>query len=74
MTTMKLGINTLLLSSPLSLGGVVTPQQLCVQLVRFSMNQTWTVVGVGNSPRVPPFGIPGEEDKVGSCEQFDFNP
>lgn len=38
------------------------------------MNQTWTVVGVGNSPRVPPFGIPGEEDKVGSCERFDFNP
>nr|YP_009924515.1 ORF43m [Styrax faberi]YP_009924602.1 ORF43m [Styrax dasyanthus]QNH68271.1 ORF43m [Styrax faberi]QNH68371.1 ORF43m [Styrax dasyanthus] len=42
------------------------------------MDRTWTVVGVGGSPRVPSFGIPGEEDQVGPCEQLDalspFNP
>jgi hypothetical protein len=36
------------------------------------------LVGVGGSLRVPSFGIPGEEDQVGPCEQFDalsfFNP
>ncbi|KAI5322515.1 hypothetical protein L3X38_031587 [Prunus dulcis] len=40
--------------------------------------RTWTVVGVGGSPRVPSSGIPGEEDQVGPCEQLDalspFNP
>ncbi|GJZ71256.1 photosystem II CP47 reaction center protein-like protein, partial [Tanacetum coccineum] len=48
------------------------------QLVRSSMDRTWTVVGVGGSPRVPLLGIPGEEDQVGPCEQLDalspFNP
>ncbi|KAJ7941815.1 ATP synthase subunit beta, chloroplastic-like [Quillaja saponaria] len=48
------------------------------QLVRSSMDRTWTVVGVGGSPRVPSSGIPGEEDQVGPCEQLDalspFNP
>jgi len=47
-------------------------------LVRSSMDRTWTIVGVGGSPRVPPSGIPGEEDQVGPCEQLDalspFNP
>ncbi|KAK9266253.1 hypothetical protein L1049_000041 [Liquidambar formosana] len=42
------------------------------------MDRTWTVVGVGGSPRVPSSGIPGEEDQVGPCEQLDalspFNP
>ncbi|KAK1405925.1 hypothetical protein QVD17_42374 [Tagetes erecta] len=42
------------------------------------MDRTWTVVGVGGSPRVPLSGIPGEEDQVGPCEQLDalspFNP
>ncbi|GJZ18570.1 hypothetical protein Tco_0554693 [Tanacetum coccineum] len=42
------------------------------------MDRTWTVVGVGGSPRVPLLGIPGEEDQVGPCEQLDalspFNP
>lgn len=33
------------------------------QLVRSSMDRTWTVVGAGGSLRVP--GIPGEEDRVG---------
>ncbi|KAD4981693.1 hypothetical protein E3N88_18364 [Mikania micrantha] len=45
---------------------------------RSSMDRTWTVVGVGGSPRVPLSGIPGEEDQVGPCEQLDalspFNP
>ncbi|KAJ7942125.1 ATP synthase subunit beta, chloroplastic [Quillaja saponaria] len=48
------------------------------RLVRSSMDRTWTVVGVGVSPRVPSSGIPGEEDQVGPCEQLDalspFNP
>ncbi|CAH1417793.1 unnamed protein product [Lactuca virosa] len=35
------------------------------------MDRTWTVVGVGGSPRVPLSGIPGEEDQVGPCEQLD---
>nr|GLL16987.1 hypothetical protein CQW23_34938 [Ipomoea trifida]GLL16991.1 hypothetical protein CQW23_34938 [Ipomoea trifida]GLL25348.1 hypothetical protein CQW23_34938 [Ipomoea trifida]GLL25350.1 hypothetical protein CQW23_34938 [Ipomoea trifida]GLL25353.1 hypothetical protein CQW23_34938 [Ipomoea trifida] len=43
-----------------------------------SMDRTWTVVGVGGSPRVPPSEISGEEDQVGPCEQLDalspFNP
>ncbi|KAJ6370296.1 hypothetical protein OIU76_028549 [Salix suchowensis] len=43
-----------------------------------SMDRTWTIVGVGGSPRVPSSGIPGEEDQVGPCEQLDalssFNP
>ena len=47
-------------------------------MVRSSMDRTWTVVGVGGSPRVPLLGIPGEEDQVGPCEQLDalspFNP
>lgn len=47
-------------------------------MVRSSMDRTWTVVGVGGSPRVPSSGIPGEEDQVGPCEQLDalspFNP
>ncbi|CAK7324623.1 unnamed protein product [Dovyalis caffra] len=42
------------------------------------MDRTWTIVGVGGSPRVPLSGIPGEEDQVGPCEQLDalspFNP
>ncbi|KAL8244010.1 hypothetical protein R6Q59_010268 [Mikania micrantha] len=42
------------------------------------MDRTWTVIGVGGSPRVPLSGIPGEEDQVGPCEQLDalspFNP
>ncbi|KAK9081073.1 hypothetical protein Scep_031068 [Stephania cephalantha] len=42
------------------------------------MDRTWTVVGVGGSPRVPSSGISGEEDQVGPCEQLDalspFNP
>ncbi|KAK6923552.1 LOW QUALITY PROTEIN: hypothetical protein RJ641_011856 [Dillenia turbinata] len=42
------------------------------------MDRTWTVVGVGGSPRVSSSGIPGEEDQVGPCEQLDalspFNP
>jgi hypothetical protein len=42
------------------------------------MDRTWTIVGVGGSPRVPSSGIPGEEDQVGPCEQLDalssFNP
>ncbi|XP_034699345.1 LOW QUALITY PROTEIN: photosystem II CP47 reaction center protein-like [Vitis riparia] len=42
------------------------------------MDRTWTVVGVGGSPRVPSSRIPGEEDQVGPCEQLDalspFNP
>ncbi|KAF6169519.1 hypothetical protein GIB67_013219, partial [Kingdonia uniflora] len=42
------------------------------------MDHTWTVVGVGGSPRVPSSGIPGEEDQVGPCEQLyalsPFNP
>ncbi|KAG9455509.1 hypothetical protein H6P81_000017 [Aristolochia fimbriata] len=45
---------------------------------RSSMDRTWTIVGVGGSPRVPSSGIPGEEDQVGPCEQLDalspFNP
>ncbi|KAL8226262.1 hypothetical protein R6Q59_000205 [Mikania micrantha] len=45
---------------------------------QISMDRTWTVVGVGGSPRVPLSGIPGEEDQVGPCEQLDalspFNP
>uniref|UniRef100_A0A6N2L1K4 Uncharacterized protein ycf68 n=1 Tax=Salix viminalis TaxID=40686 RepID=A0A6N2L1K4_SALVM len=28
-----------------------------------SMDRTWTIVGVGGSPRVPSSGIPGEEDQ-----------
>ncbi|KAL5696824.1 hypothetical protein ACHQM5_031314 [Ranunculus cassubicifolius] len=28
------------------------------------MDRTWTVVGVGGSPRVPSSGIPGEEDQI----------
>ncbi|KAL6006528.1 hypothetical protein ACLOJK_032021 [Asimina triloba] len=48
------------------------------QLVRSSMDRTWTIVGVGGSPRAPSSGIPGEEDRVGPCEQLDalspFNP
>lgn len=32
------------------------------------MDRTWTIVGVGGSPRVPSSGIPGEEDQVGPCE------
>lgn len=47
-------------------------------MVRSSMDRTWTIVGVGGSPRVPSSGIPGEEDRVGPCEQLDalspFNP
>ena len=47
-------------------------------MVRSSMDRTWTIVGVGGSPRVPSSGIPGEEDQVGPCEQLDalspFNP
>ncbi|KAH0739290.1 hypothetical protein KY290_037995 [Solanum tuberosum] len=43
-----------------------------------SMDRTWTVVGVGGSPRVPSSEISGEEDQVGPCEQLDalspFNP
>ncbi|TYK08513.1 hypothetical protein E5676_scaffold323G00420 [Cucumis melo var. makuwa] len=35
------------------------------------MDRTWTVVGVGDSRRVPSSGIPGEEDQVGPCEQLD---
>ncbi len=35
------------------------------QLVRSSMDRTWTVVGVGGSTRVPSSGISGEEDQVG---------
>ncbi|KAJ6859823.1 hypothetical protein NC651_036204 [Populus alba x Populus x berolinensis] len=27
------------------------------------MDRTWTIVGVGGSPRVPSSGIPGEEDQ-----------
>ncbi|KAL2508183.1 ACT domain-containing protein ACR10 [Forsythia ovata] len=42
------------------------------------MDHTWTVVGVGGSPRGPSSEIPGEEDQVGPCEQLDalspFNP
>ena len=38
------------------------------QLVRSSMDRTWTIVGVGGSPRLPSSGIPGEEDQVGPCE------
>ncbi|KAH0634580.1 hypothetical protein KY284_037366 [Solanum tuberosum] len=42
------------------------------------MDRTWTVVGVGGSPRVPSSEISGEEDQVGPCEQLDalspFNP
>ena len=42
------------------------------------MDRTWTIVGVGGSPRLPSSGIPGEEDQVGPCEQLDalssFNP
>ncbi|CAN6447342.1 unnamed protein product [Victoria cruziana] len=42
------------------------------------MDRTWTIVGVGGSPRVTSSGIPGEEDQVGPCEQLDalspFNP
>jgi len=34
-------------------------------LVRSSMDRTWTIVGVGGSPRLPSSGIPGEEDQVG---------
>lgn len=48
------------------------------QLVRSSMDRTWTVVEAGGSLRVPSSGIPGEEDQVGPCEQLDalspFNP
>lgn len=47
-------------------------------MVRSSMDRTWTVVGVGGSPRVPSSEISGEEDQVGPCEQLDalspFNP
>ncbi|GKA00812.1 hypothetical protein Tco_0673477 [Tanacetum coccineum] len=35
------------------------------------MDRTWTVVGVGGSPRVPLLGIPGEDDQVGPCGQLD---
>ena len=42
------------------------------------MDRTWTIVGVGGSPRVASSGIPGEEDQVGPCEQLNalslFNP
>jgi hypothetical protein len=32
------------------------------------MDHTWTIVGVGDSPRLPSSGIPEEEDQVGPCE------
>ncbi|PHU28467.1 hypothetical protein BC332_00560 [Capsicum chinense] len=35
------------------------------------MDRTWTVVGVGGSPRVPSSEISGEEDQVCPCEQLD---
>ncbi|CAN6483002.1 unnamed protein product [Victoria cruziana] len=35
------------------------------------MDRTWTIVGVGGSPRVTLSGIPREEDQVGPCEQLD---
>ncbi|CAN6453906.1 unnamed protein product [Victoria cruziana] len=42
------------------------------------MDRTWTIVGVGGSPRVTLSGLLGEEDQVGPCEQLDalspFNP
>ncbi|KAG6540179.1 hypothetical protein Mapa_017957 [Marchantia paleacea] len=42
------------------------------------MDRTWTIVGVGGSPRVTSSRIPGEENQVGPCEQLDalslFNP
>ncbi|KAK8523386.1 hypothetical protein V6N13_113330 [Hibiscus sabdariffa] len=42
------------------------------------MDHTWTIVGVGGSPRFPHLGPPGKEDQVGPCEQLDalspFNP
>ncbi|XP_019265969.1 PREDICTED: uncharacterized protein LOC109243480 [Nicotiana attenuata] len=37
------------------------------------MDRTWTVVGVGGSPRVPSSEISGEEDQVGPCEQLERN-
>ncbi|KAH0648979.1 hypothetical protein KY285_034227 [Solanum tuberosum] len=56
--------------------GVIS--QRLARLVRSSMDRTWTVVGVGGSPRVPSSEISGEEDQVGPCEQLDalspFNP
>jgi len=35
------------------------------------MDRTWAIIGVGGSPRVTLFGIPGEEDQVDPCEQLD---
>jgi hypothetical protein len=35
------------------------------------MDRTWTIVGVGGSPRVTSSEIPGEEDQVGPREQLD---
>ncbi|CAH1423160.1 unnamed protein product [Lactuca virosa] len=34
------------------------------------MDRTWTVVGVGGSPRVPLSGIPGEEDQERKTHQI----
>ncbi|GKB59913.1 hypothetical protein Tco_0916099 [Tanacetum coccineum] len=41
--------------------------QLDGQLVRSSMDRTWTVVGVGGSPRFP-IGIPGKRIKLALAE------
>ncbi|CAN6447542.1 unnamed protein product [Victoria cruziana] len=42
------------------------------------MDHTWTIVGVGSSPKITSSGIPKEDDQVGPCEQLDalspFNP
>ncbi|KAG6539763.1 hypothetical protein Mapa_018898 [Marchantia paleacea] len=42
------------------------------------MDRTWTIVGVGSSPRVTSSRIPGKRIKLAPCEQLDalslFNP
>ncbi|KAJ7954424.1 40S ribosomal protein S6 [Quillaja saponaria] len=63
----------------LILSQLVGPKvQLFTSRARSSMDRTWTVIGVGGSPKVPSSRIPGEEDQVGPCEQLDalspFNP
>ena len=35
------------------------------------MDRTWSIVGVGGSPRDLSYRILGEEDQVGPCEQLD---
>ncbi|GJR32761.1 hypothetical protein Tco_1108993 [Tanacetum coccineum] len=37
------------------------------------MDRTWTVVGVGGSPRVPLLGIPGEEDQTLFHDAYETN-